>query len=69
MSVSSELIQRLRREFTLDWTGIHGAPHWARVRENGLRLSEITGANPKVIEAFAFHPGIIRWAYARSTRG
>ena len=54
MSVSYQLIQLLRQEFALDWVGIHGAPHWARVKENGLRLSEATGANVKVVEAFAF---------------
>jgi uncharacterized protein len=54
MTLSSGLIQRLRREFALDWGGIHGAPHWARVRENGLRLGEVTGANARVVEAFAF---------------
>jgi uncharacterized protein len=54
MLVSSQLIQFLRQGFVLDWSGIHGAPHWARVRKNGLRLSELTGANPKVVEAFAF---------------
>jgi uncharacterized protein len=52
--ISSQLIPRLRQDFLLDWGGIHGAPHWARVMENGLRLSASTGANAKVVEAFAF---------------
>lgn len=52
--VSRDLIAFLRRHFTLDWGGIHGAPHWARVRENGLRLAEVTGADRRVVEAFAF---------------
>lgn len=38
----------------LEWTGIHGAPHWARVRKNGLRLAALTGAQTRVVEAFAF---------------
>jgi len=54
MAVSHQLIQFLRRGFVLDWSGIHGAPHWARVREIGLRLSESTGANTRVVETFAF---------------
>lgn len=54
MVVSSELIRLLRRNFALAWGGIHGAPHWARVRDNGLRLSNFTGANTRVVEAFAF---------------
>jgi len=36
--------------------GTHGLPHWARVLENGVRLSETTGANPRVVTLFAvFH--------------
>lgn len=49
-----ELIHVIRRQFVLNWKGLHGAPHWARVRENGLRLAEITGANTQVVELFAF---------------
>jgi uncharacterized protein len=54
MPISQELIKLLRQEFVLDWDGVHGASHWARVRQNGLRLCEFTGANPRVVEAFAF---------------
>lgn len=32
----------------------HGPDHWHRVRHNGLLLAETTGANPRVIELFAF---------------
>jgi uncharacterized protein len=36
--------------------GTHGLPHWARVMETGLRLAELTGADPHVVELFAvFH--------------
>lgn len=44
----------LRERFRLDWQGIHGAPHWARVRANGLRLAATTGADRKVVELFAY---------------
>jgi uncharacterized protein len=54
MAIERELIRVIRRQFALDWKGLHGAPHWTRVRENGLRLEETTGANTKVIELFAF---------------
>lgn len=56
--MSSVITQRLiafaRREFRLDWDGIHGAPHWSRVRHNGLLLAAHTGANTRVVEYFAF---------------
>ena len=48
-----ELMQMLRREFRLDWDGIHGAPHWARVRLNGLELAKQNGARADVVECFA----------------
>ena len=51
-----EQIRTLRDRFALDWKGIHGAAHWARVRQNGLRLAESTGANTTVVKLFAiFH--------------
>jgi uncharacterized protein len=52
--ITPALIQSIREIYRLDWHGIHGANHWARVRNNGLRLAATTGANTKVIEAFSF---------------
>ncbi len=52
--VSEDLIKIVEQGFALRLDGIHGAAHWARVRNNGLRLAEHTGANPKVVELFAF---------------
>lgn len=52
--VDRELIRVVRGQFALEWDGPHGAPHWSRVRENGLRLAEVTGANVRVVELFAF---------------
>jgi uncharacterized protein len=49
-----ELTRWLRERFALDWRGIHGAPHWARVRRNGLVLAERTGASRGVVSLFAF---------------
>lgn len=48
-----ELLQLVRAQFALDWDGIHGPRHWARVLANGLRLAEVTGANRRVVELFA----------------
>lgn len=53
-TVISQLIPRLRKQFKLNWRGIHGVSHWARVRQNGLLLSESTGANTAIVELFAF---------------
>ena len=47
------LLDAIRARFVLDWDGIHGSRHWARVRANGLRLAAETGADVAVIEYFA----------------
>lgn len=55
------LLAVLRERFALDWGGIHGAPHWARVRRNGLLLAERTGASRRVVSLFAFLHDSCRW--------
>ena len=53
---SPELIKAIRREYALGWWSIHGVTHWARVLENGIRLSASTGARLQVVRLFAvFH--------------
>lgn len=47
------LIQLLRTQFQLDWRGIHGAPHWARVRHHGRYLARARGADLVIVELFA----------------
>ena len=42
--ITQELIRSILGRYTLPWEGTHGVPHWARVLENGRRLSETTGA-------------------------
>ena len=54
MAIPQPLIEAVRRQYRLEWHGIHGADHWARVRNNGLRLAALNGANPSVVETFAF---------------
>ncbi len=63
------LVRVIREQFTLDWHGIHGASHWARVRENGLRLAEATGARTRVVELFAFLHGARAALFAQSLAG
>ncbi len=50
------LLHTIRAQYALPWLGLHGLPHWARVRETGLRLAPLTGATPAIVELFAvFH--------------
>lgn len=58
--ITQEFIQFARGQFRLDWAGIHGAGHWARVRRNGLKLAEVEGASPRVVEYFAFTHDLCR---------
>jgi uncharacterized protein len=54
--VSQELIRSILNRYTLPWEGTHGVPHWARVLENGRRLSQETEAQRDIVELFAvFH--------------
>jgi len=54
--ISQELIRSILGRYTLPLEGTHGVPHWARVLENGRRLSKVTGAKIQVVELFAvFH--------------
>ena len=48
------LLAVLRQQFQLKWRGIHGAPHWARVRWNGLTMANVNGARRDIVELFAF---------------
>lgn len=45
---------RLAEErFVLRRGGVHGPAHWQRVRENGLRLAHLNGADAELVELFA----------------
>jgi len=48
------IIDAVRAQYQLKWDGIHGHAHWERVRENGLRLAERSGARTDVVELFAY---------------
>lgn len=49
-----QVVRAAKERFVLDLHGIHGVAHWQRVRENGLRIAKSTGANPLIVELFAF---------------
>jgi len=52
--LTSDFFAAVRERFALDWKGIHGVPHWARVRVNGLAIAQLNGARADVVELFAF---------------
>ena len=47
------LLRLLRAQFRIDWHGLHGARHWARVRHHGLRIAADRDADRLVVELFA----------------
>jgi uncharacterized protein len=53
-TITRELVAALKEARSLSWQGIHGVEHWLRVRENGLRLAAMNGADSEIIELFAF---------------
>lgn len=60
-TINRALLRRLRQDFRVDWHGIHGVSHWARVRLNGALLAEQTGARIDVVELFTFLHDSQRW--------
>lgn len=50
----SGLIALIKSEFKIDWQGIHGANHWARVLNHGKNIGQIRKADLLVIELFGF---------------
>lgn len=50
----SGLIDLIRSEFKIDWHGIHGANHWARVLYHGKNIGGLRKADLMVIELFGF---------------
>lgn len=54
--ITRGLIQSILGRYALPRDAIHGVSHWARVIENGRQLSQVTGANIRVVELFSvFH--------------
>ena len=54
--ITTDLIDKTRKQFLINWNGAHGISHWARVYDIGMKLAEFTGANKQVIQLFSlFH--------------
>jgi uncharacterized protein len=49
-----QVVCAAKQRFVLDLHGIHGVPHWQRVRENGLRIAKHSGADRLIVELFAY---------------
>jgi uncharacterized protein len=49
-----QIVRVAKQRFVMDLRGIHGVAHWQRVRENGVRIAKHSGANPLIVELFAF---------------
>ena len=47
------VLKTVLEDYALPVNGDHGVAHWARVLENGLRLSKETDANIEVVQLFA----------------
>ena len=49
-----ELLKHIRDQFKIDWHGIHGANHWARVLHHGQKIAKARVGDLLVVELFAF---------------
>ena len=50
----NNLIEHVRNQFKIDWHGLHGANHWARVFHHGKYIAQRREADLLVVELFAF---------------
>ena len=50
----SGLVGLIRSEFKIDWQGIHGANHWARVLHHGKNIGALRKTDLIVVELFSF---------------
>ena len=48
------MLTAIRKQFKIDWHGIHGANHWARVLHHGMAIGTERSADLLVVELFAF---------------
>ena len=48
------LVQYLKDQFRLEWDGIHGANHWARVLYHSRQIGEARQADLLVVKLFGF---------------
>lgn len=48
-----EILKRVRQQFRINWHGIHGISHFARVRCHGIKIAQTCGANIQVVKLFA----------------
>ena len=62
---SADLLAAVRRQYRLKWNGLHGASHWARVLENGMRLCDET---PELRRDVVIHFALLHDACRHSDR-
>ena len=54
--MNREIMRAILSGYALPARGTHGVDHWARVRENGERIAEQTGADLEIVQLFSiFH--------------
>lgn len=54
--ITNNLIDEIKNQFHINWNGVHGISHWARVYDIGMKLAEHTGADKRVVQLFSlFH--------------
>lgn len=56
MKPDPRIVRKILEKFALPAMSTHGLPHWARVLENGKRMSSINGADIDIVALFSvFH--------------
>ncbi len=63
--ITIELIAKIKKQYRLNFHGIHGINHWHRVYQNGMKLAEQEGVNHKVVQLFSVFHDACRWTEGR----
>jgi hypothetical protein len=46
------MLTAIRKQFRIDWHGIHGANHWARVLHHGMAIGAERSADLLIVELY-----------------
>ena len=64
----TEMIEYIKNQFKINWNGLHGANHWARVLHHGKYIAKRRNADLLVVELFAFLHDSCRWDDGRDLK-
>lgn len=54
--ITAKLLSMVKKQYRINWLGLHGVIHFSHVYDNGIKLAEQRGVNSRVVQLFLiFH--------------